>query len=165
MSKVETWRSVPGFEALYEVSCTGRVRSLRRSIVLKPGTASGYLYVVLCGNTKRVNARIHSLVAECFIGARPKGYDVNHINGDKADNSVGNLEYCTRSANLSHAFKNGLKTHKGSNHPKAIYSDKQILMLKKYLSDGYKHREVAELMNVPMHLVADVSAGRQWQHI
>ena len=65
------------------------------------------LYV---GNYKSKIIKVHRLVAETFIDNIESKKDVNHIDGNKANNNISNLEWCTRSENIKHAFKNGLKT-------------------------------------------------------
>lgn len=114
----ELWRPVVGWEAQYEVSNRGRVRSLNRLVnagnrngskrlnrikgmVLK-GTPDrdGYLKVNLRDGRGGVKTRVvHALVAEAWIGPRPLGYDVCHGPGGTRDNSLSNLRYDTRAAN------------------------------------------------------------------
>lgn len=158
----EEWRTV--FPP-YEVSSYGRVRNASTGLVLRPSSDSGgYLGVCLCGGLARRH-KIHNLVAHAFIGKRPVGLDVNHIDGNKRNNSVENLEYMSRSDNLRHAFSIGLKSHSGGKHPRCKYSQEQAAEVRSYLSQGCKHRDVSTFMRVPMHFVADVSTGRNWPTI
>jgi hypothetical protein len=104
---VEHWAPVERWP--YEVSCFGRVRR-EGSVPLKPWlNGGGYLCVTLCNGVKTIRrARIHRLVAEAFI---PNFYNlpqVNHLNCDKQDNRVENLEWCTNQENVRHAVANGL---------------------------------------------------------
>jgi len=114
----EEWRPVIGYERRYEVSNLGRVRSIARHVrarfgyrlmrghvLVEQAQTSGYAKVFLGrGNTKYV----HRLAAEAFI-PNPDGKDeVNHLNGDKRDNAVVNLEWVTPSENMMHAFRTGL---------------------------------------------------------
>lgn len=110
MNQVEVWKDIPGFEGLYQASNQGRIRSLdmrvkyknttgtalKKGRVLSPKTTNtGYLEVVLMKNLVRHNKRVHQLVALAFI-PNPNGYSaINHINENKKDNSVENLEWCT----------------------------------------------------------------------
>jgi len=115
----EVWKDVVGFESSYEVSSLGRVRSKTRLVVdrkskrifksrvLSPGVQSNnYLGIWLYANSKSISRLVHHLVAEAFIGPRPDGMDVDHVNGDRTNNSVANLRYLTiaknRSANHRH---------------------------------------------------------------
>lgn len=71
----------------------------------------GYQRVGLyIGNYKIKTIKVHRLIAETFIENTENKKDVNHIDGDKSNNNVSNLEWCTRSENIKHAFKTGLST-------------------------------------------------------
>lgn len=117
----EIWKDVIGYEGLYQVSNQGRVRSLDRNIkvkikhnnkALKKGKIlkiqkgkSGYIIVALCKDGKVKHYRVHRLVAAAFIDNPENKPYVNHINGDKTDNRVENLEFCTQSENVLHSYK------------------------------------------------------------
>lgn len=115
----EIWKPVWKYEGLYEVSSLGRVRSLKRFTtsgkVLKIYTSkhNGYCYVSLSKDNKRTTKRVHKLVIEAFNFKGIVGYDknntVNHINGDKTDNRIDNLEWVSQSVNQKHAFRKGLQ--------------------------------------------------------
>lgn len=117
---MEEWRSISGYEGLYEVSDLGRVRSLPRATtkgrVLKPYISkhNGYCYVTLSKNNNRASKRVHTLIMSAFnpIDKKP-GYDknhtINHKDGDKTNNRLSNLEWLTQSENQIHAFQNGLE--------------------------------------------------------
>lgn len=111
----ELWLPIQGLEGKYEISSLGRVQSIRRLVtqkhrsgilmtrsygggVIKP-CGNPYLHVHLGGHRRCV--RIHILVAEHFIGPRPgPDWDVDHINNDKKDNRVSNLQWLTRRDNV-----------------------------------------------------------------
>ena len=104
----EIWKDIEGFPN-YEVSNMGNVRNKSNGVYLKQFLDNvGYLQVNLCNNDGHKSVRVHTLVAEGFLGARPEGYDINHEDGNKTNNNVSNLSYCTRSANVLHAYANGL---------------------------------------------------------
>ncbi len=121
----EEWRPIVGYEDLYEISSLGRVRSLDRYTYgkngskrlhkgryLKPFTTHGYKVIDLYKDKKRKHCKVHRLVAEAFIlNDDPENKtDVNHIDGDKSNNAINNLEWCTRRENIMHAFEKGLNT-------------------------------------------------------
>ena len=115
----EIWKDVKGYEGLYQVSNTGKVKSLKRHIILKPSlNPKGYLHIVLYKNAKSKAGIIHRLVAEAFIPNLENKPQVNHINGIKTDNNADNLEWCTNGENQKHAFALGLQTNIGNNNPK-----------------------------------------------
>lgn len=109
---IERWLPVDGYEGLYEVSSFGRVRSLnredsagraRKGRILRHALDQGYPYINLCRNGIMQNVRIHKLVAAAFLGPRPNNYTVNHIDSNRTNNSVVNLEYLSLGDNIRHA--------------------------------------------------------------
>lgn len=110
---------VPGMTH-YGVSCDGRVWSKKRGewkeIVSSSNGKWGYLKVNLDSKTYAV----HRVVARTFLGQRPEGFTVNHIDGSKGNNSSDNLEYCTYSDNMKHAYRLGLRKQRQPmySHPK-----------------------------------------------
>ena len=121
---VEIWHPVVGFEREYEVSDQGDVRRSGRAARRGSGrgggarigrsikaheVSGGYLSVQLWRDGRPSMHLVHRLVAAAFIGPRPDGYEVNHKDGNKRRNTVANLEYLTRSDNLRHAYRTGLR--------------------------------------------------------
>ena len=111
----ETWKDIKGYVGLYQVSSLGRVRSIPRKYMqkeiklLKPTERFGYLHVWLCKGGVSKCKRVHRLVAENFIKKINLEQNiVNHKDGNKQNNRVENLEWCTQKENIQHAIKNGL---------------------------------------------------------
>lgn len=105
----EEWRDIKGYEGLYQVSNKGRVRSIPRNStvknirIIRPAKfAHGYLGVGLNKNGKRASRTVHRLVAETFMPIDNKKLQVNHIDGDRTNNSLENLEWVTPSYNSWH---------------------------------------------------------------
>lgn len=101
----EIWKDIEGFEGLYQVSNLGNVKSLPRNTtkgkLLKPAkTRNGYLQVVLSKNGEAKRFYIHRLVAEAFLPNEDELPEVDHINSDKTDNRVANLQWISRVENL-----------------------------------------------------------------
>lgn len=115
---MEIWKNIKGFEELYQISNLGQVKSLRNNLILKPGLAGiGYLSVNLCKDGKQNYKKIHRLVAEHFIENIDNLPCVNHKDGNKTNNNVENLEWCTSSYNNKEAYRLGLKRSlKGKNN-------------------------------------------------
>lgn len=119
--KEETWKDIKGYEGLYQVSNMGRVKSLERTITRKNGRkfsvkerilklrsdGRGYLQVVLCnGSGKIKNFKVHRLVCEAFHENPNNKPCVNHIDENKTNNAVSNLEWCTVAENNNHGTHN-----------------------------------------------------------
>lgn len=102
----EIWKPIPGYEGLYWASDLGRVKSLgndkkRKEKILRPRKTKGYLQVALCKDGKVKRLYVHRLVWIAFNGPIPEGYDCNHINEDKTDCRLANLNLMTRKENIN----------------------------------------------------------------
>jgi hypothetical protein len=104
--EVEQFNFLPTNRA-YLISDKGRIYSKKSKRFLF-GSVNKYIQVSIYDNTKAKTRRIHQLVMEAFVGPRPHKHDTNHIDGDKTNNCLENLEYCTRSQNNKHAYRLGL---------------------------------------------------------
>ena len=104
---MEIWKDVLGYEGLYVVSSLGRVKSVKTGLIRKPyDSGHGYKNVALWKNGRYKTKYIHRLVVEAFIGAISKGLEVNHKDEDKRNNTLDNLEICTRLYNAEYSRAN-----------------------------------------------------------
>ncbi|AWH15268.1 NUMOD4 motif protein [Enterococcus phage vB_EfaS_AL2] len=111
----EEWRDIKGYEGLYQVSNLGRIKSLKRTTnnyscntdkILKPSfNKKGYLQLQLCKDNCAKTCRVHRLVAEAFIANHGNKPEVNHIDEDKTNNMVSNLEWVTSKENVNHGTR------------------------------------------------------------
>ena len=109
----EEWRTIPGFEK-YMVSNKGRVKSSFYYVngserIMRQTEELGYMRVALVCGEERFSKRVHRLVAEAFVENPDGKPEVNHIDGNKKNNCVENLEWVTPAENSKHAFESGLK--------------------------------------------------------
>jgi hypothetical protein len=119
----EFWKDIPGYEGIYQVSNIGNVKNLEyyitesngkirkrraRNLSKKLPRGAFYYQIILFNKKKAKLWRVHRLVALAFIPNPNNKPEVNHINGNKSDNRVENLEWCTRKENAEHAVKKGL---------------------------------------------------------
>ena len=110
MSEVETFVKIEGFEK-YEVSNLGRVRNIKSGRILKPKLhRDGYLMHGLYGYDKRKNLLLHRIIATAFIDNPDEKPQVNHIDENKLNNDLSNLEWCTERENAIH----GTRTKRGA---------------------------------------------------
>jgi hypothetical protein len=102
---------IKGYENRYLVSISGEIYSIKTKKLLKQmQTEKGYLVVELWVNYKRKSVKVHRLVAETFIENPFGKKEINHKDGNKSNNHVNNLEWCSRTENMKHAYKTGLRT-------------------------------------------------------
>lgn len=176
----EIWKDIKGYEHLYQVSTLGRVKSLpkmkgfykNKERILNEIPIQGYKVVNLSKNNTVKHHLIHRLVAETFIDNPENKLFVNHINGNKSDNRINNLEWCTRSENDSHAYKLGLR--KAPTYWKGRYGENHCRSKKiKCVETGevFKSIQEAQLKYKTNHISAclkgdrKTTAGFHWEVI
>lgn len=105
----EIWRDIPGYEGLYQVSNCGRIKSMYHNKVVTGGKyPNGYRFIALSKDHVKRNCLVHRLVALTFINNPDNLPVVNHIDGNKQNNTVNNLEWVTQGENLKYAVDIGL---------------------------------------------------------
>lgn len=162
----EEWLSVVGYEGWYEVSSFGRVRRTRSGRgtyagrVLKPiRAATGYSQVGLRTDGKVTIHLIHWLVMAAFVGPRPHGMCVNHLDGEKGNNSLWNLEYTTPSGNITHAYMTGLREPANM-----ILTPDQVRYIRSQRGLQSSPR-LASILGVHPVTVRDIWQGRTWKSV
>ena len=178
----EVWKDVRGFEDTHLVSNTGKVivkacqvsrtrvysgkevthKYTRSQKILRPTVSSdGYLNIYFKGSCHSV----HRWVANTFIPNPDNKPQVNHIDGDKTNNSIYNLEWCTPSENVAHSYKLGLASNKGERHPQSILKECHIPVIRAMSNQGMSSREIAPLFNVGDSTIRKVLTRKLWGHI
>jgi hypothetical protein len=126
---------------------------------------NGYIVLDITTDAGSKTVRAHRLVAETYLQEDPNyGLDVNHKDGVKTHNHKDNLEWCTRSHNISHAYDNNLN-HSGEKHGNAYYTEEFIRDICTCLQDGWRNIDVASRFNVRKDFVSELRSGVTWKHV
>lgn len=159
----ENWRPVVGYEGLYEVSDLGHVYSISSKKILKTSrNTSGYPSVKLYKNGQPFQCPVHREVAYAFIGPRPKGHQINHINYTRSDARACNLEYLTMHNNVAHSLH---RVKKGVDLASAKLNHDSVAKIRQMRSKGIVYRIIAEEFKVDSKTVRDLLCGKTWRHI
>lgn len=183
----DDWRKIPGLSTAYEVNSQGMVRSLPRKITRKNGTvqrfkgtilsifknSSGYNCVKISDSEtgKRLAMRCHRAVAEAFIPNPENKPEVNHIDGDKTNADISNLEWVTSRENKKHAWDTGLRNRShlpnkiGEDKHNAKLTDAKVIEMRNLKIGGLSYREIAEAYGVCKRTCIDAVKGRNWSHV
>ena len=186
----EIWKPIPAWEGLYEISNEGRIRidatrqhrcqrDNGRILKLTPN-AHGYNRIQLYYRKRQAYFSVHALVTLAFIGPRPEGLTINHKNGIKTDNHIGNLEYITMSENRRHAIRLGLVKIMGDDHwsrrmperqPRgervggSKLTDERVAEIKELLRAGLLPSVIAPMFSVSVSTIRYIRSGYVWKHI
>jgi NUMOD4 motif-containing protein/HNH endonuclease len=163
---MEIWKEINGYEGLYSVSNLGRVKSLPnrachkqekclKSVVIKK---TGYATVHLSKNGKAKRILVHRLVATEFLDKKEGTCDVNHIDSNRCNNVLSNLEWVTRRENCLHASKNK-RLRIGSANNKTKLTNNQVLEIAAMQGSL---TSIAKKYNVHFTTVHDIKIGKNW---
>lgn len=162
--------SIPDYEQ-YKITENGEVFHNGKELSSWK-TNSGYLSVSLCKNGKKKNFYIHRLVASVYLNNKmPIKETVNHIDGNKENNRVSNLEIISQSENNKHAYRIGLKEKrnlKGENNGNSKLTEKDILFIRNHYKPrdrDWSGRKLAEMFNVTPATISDIIKGKLWKEL
>jgi len=166
----EEWRWVVGYEPYLMVSSFGRVKNLGRLVIDKNGkrknlkekivnqtNSRGYKVFGMRLNSIKKNFSSHREIAKAFLPNPDNLSEVNHIDGNKSNNHVSNLEWCTRQQNVDHANANNLV-----NYSKKL-DEFKILTIFTFKKSGLINRRISEKMNLSETTIHEVLNGKTWR--
>ena len=163
----ERWRWVPGYEGRYAVSDCGDVLSAPHGsidgcILKRRVSNNGYLSVSLFYDGTYRNELVHRLVAKAFIPNPDGKPQVNHINGDRQDNRVENLEWATASENIKHKYE--VLGYEPDHMPSKLrkFTDEQVRAIRK---DSRKASLVAQEYGVSRQTIADIRKKKTYKEV
>lgn len=176
----EVWKNIQekGFEKLYAISSFGRVKSIAKIIshpqsvtitiyekIKKSRILGHYLAVSLNKGSRgeRKTCLIHRLKAQAFIANPLNNPQVNHIDGNKLNNDISNLEWTDNSGNQEHAIVTGLKKSIGENHPKSKLTLAQVKEIRVLISSGEQVRKISKLYGVTESAISGIKYKRNWK--
>ena len=174
----EDWKDILGYEGLYQVSNLGRVKRLpkttlrvdgsllplKESILKKKASNNGYEHTCLTKEGSSSFFSVHRLVAEAFIPNPEKKYSVNHIDTNKHNNIVSNLEWSTREEQTQHAISMGKIGIKGECNVKSKLTQEQADSIRSvYKSGGATQLEISEEYGVSRQLVGFIINNKRYK--
>lgn len=176
---MEEWKQIQDLPVdFYYVSSEGRIKTVdhidcigrhkKGHIVRQSFDRYGYkrlvFHLVVDGKERFCNKLIHQLVATAFI-PNPKGYkQVNHIDGNKEHNNVGNLEWCNAKQNIRHSIATGLRKT-GENTKQARFTNAEVLEIRNMLANGISQAQIARFYNCPYSTIKNIARKRCWNYL
>jgi len=142
---IEEFRPIDGFYGIYEVSNHGRVKSLKTSkprIIKLSGIR--YLQVNLSLNGKFFSKRVNRLVLEAFVGPAMPGMEAAHLNGNRKDNRVENLKWCSRRHNRAHEYEYNRGASVGGNK----LNDREAKMVRILRKENFTYEQLADAFGI-----------------
>lgn len=176
----EMWKPIKGYENYYEVSSHGLIRTITRFIsnsgkngmwyksrVLKFNIdKDGYHTVALQKEGKVKRFKVHRLVLSTFSNYEDE-LQVNHIDGNKSNNRLDNLEWATSSQNIKHAFNIGLKTQVGSKNNCSKLTEKQVIQICDFLKyTTFTNKQIADMFDIESdETIRRIRKRLSWTHV
>lgn len=162
----EVWKEIPNFEK-YEASSLGRIRNRKTLRVLKTFVNNmGYERVGIRDSKSAKTAYVHRLVAMSFIKNSLNKSDVNHIDGNKLNNELSNLEWASSSENNQHARDSGLHSGIGETHYLSVLTESDVKNIRKIYSErNISQNKIAIMFNVSHGTIWAILNGKTWKNI
>lgn len=161
----EVWKVIESASG-YSVSSLGRIRNDQTGLVMKERrNPEGYCFAALRSLGRRRDVSVHRLVAAAFIDNPEDKPCVNHIDGNKSNNSVNNLEWCTKSENSKHSFAVGLQSTVGELHPRAKLGEAKVRVMRRCAELGLRNIDIASWFGVNPITASAAIHGRNWGHV
>lgn len=175
---MEKWKNITGYKNIYQISDSGNVRSVTRSIkrkgkygkneivflkdkILTPSKIDNrYFHITL----QKKTYNIHRLVALHFIENPDNKNQINHKDGNKTNNYVSNLEWNTSSENQLHSIQMGLRTTEGVKNSQTKLTEADVFEIRK-LSHTMNNVQIARLFSVSRINISRIVNRKRWQHI
>lgn len=171
---MEKWKDVAGYEGVYSVSDLGRVRRDLKAKGTKPGrimkpwkSRDGYSLVTLYNNDRRWDIAVHTLVSRAFLGTKPEGYDVDHVDNDKNNNALSNLSFLEHDKNVKKAFDSGGRIPVfGDRHGMSKTCKDEVVAIRTMFNSGkYTFVDIGKKFGMTPENVSSIIRRLTWKHV
>lgn len=174
----ELWKDAVDYEGFYQISDRGKVKSIARVVMRKDGKPYtvkeriitpyvdryGYLRIELNKRGVAKKHYVHRLVGQAFIPNPDNKPQINHIDTNKKNNTVNNLDWVTLQENRDHAVANGLQPdQRGKNNPNIKLTKKDVLLTRKLKKAGKTHTEISKIVGTSVSNVNNIVGGYTWK--
>jgi len=158
------WKQIKDYN--YEINERGIVRNIRTGKIRNSfKRKDGYIGIQLY-NKKVLNFQLHRLLAEAFIPNPENKPYINHIDSNRENNDLLNLEWVTHEENVKHSYQSGYASNKGSKNGFSVLTEEKVLEIRnKRISEKLSYQKLAELYNVSYGCIAGIIQRKSWKHI
>lgn len=148
----------------YFITEDGRIFNKYGKELSPSDNGRGYLVIGLSFEGKRNTIGIHRLVAMAYLDNPLNLKEVNHKDGNKLNNCLSNLEWCTRGENIAHAYKNSLRSATGVSNSRCLTDEDTVIEICLLLKEGFSCAYIRDL-GYKYDLVRKIKAKTNWKHI
>jgi hypothetical protein len=164
------WKDIIGYEGHYKINnkgcilsinrlCNRRRKNVNEKILKTPISSRGYFKVILCKDGIEKNFNIHRLIAVHFIDNPNNKPCINHIDGNKLNNTINNLEWCTIQENTQHAYNCGLQLP--TININRVFLDNEIIELRKIILCGlFTQQKIATVYNTTQSVISRIKHNK-----
>lgn len=153
-------------DSRFEISQSGIIRNVKtKHIKSQYVSDTGYYMITISKNNKSKPYRVHRLLANNFIENPKKLKEVNHIDGNKLNNDLSNLEWVSHFGNMQHAFSTGLANNTGVKNGMAKLNERKVREIKELLKQGISQYKIAKKYNVSRSAILKIHLNKMWKHV
>ena len=158
------WKEAYGFDN-YLCNEQGQIYSLISKKIMKThNDKDGYQCLrMTVEKGKAVTVKAHRLIAQTFLPNPENKPFVNHKNGNKKDNTISNLEWCTAKENNTHARKTGLMNDYGTNNTRAVCNDEMLEEIRALIAEGKGNTEIEKITGISNKVISNIRRGRNYK--
>lgn len=157
------WYRISETGVVYRKAYTDKRGYKKKERIVKVNFKAEYPQLEIHDESGRHTSSLHRLLALTFI-PNPLGLpQVNHKDGDKFNYSLDNLEWCSASENVKHSYKHGLASNKGERHPRAKFSNEEVIVIRNMWDGGKLLKELAEIYDVHVTTIGKIVRGTHYQ--